>query len=42
MLLKRLEALVFKAMQTADSPLYEPGLQALLRTAKAKAKARPT
>ena len=44
LLMKRLENKVFRAMQTANSPLYEPGLAAVLvkkeGSAKAKAKAR--
>jgi hypothetical protein len=42
-LLKRLESQVFRAMQLPDSPLYEPGLAALLKMKKrpqSKAKAR--
>ena len=38
MLMKRLESQVFHAMQTADSPLYEPGLAMLLVGKKKKQK----
>jgi hypothetical protein len=39
-LLKRLESQVFRAMQLPDSPLYEPGLAALLKMKK-DLKAKP-